>query len=339
MYGPLFEITPELLRLITEATELKSWIGRSVLDVTWLPVLQREIANRLVHSSTAIEGNPLTLPEVDAITRGEEIQTQIKVRQEVLNYLAALKWIWKRKIHTPVKESHLLLIHRLITHKTIPKDQAGFYKNKDNRIINHKGITIYRPPPYQESPGLTRELLTWINSPKVKELHPIIVSGIAHHRLVSIHPFMDGNGRISRALAIWLLYVRGFDTHHLCALDEFYEENRQKYYQKIQQARELDDNLTFWLEFVAKGVVETLNKTKNRILSLQVDKKGIKMILTKRQEDFLRFLANQGRVKSPDFEKAFKISRVRVNQIIHPLIKAGLVIREGQTRATTYCLA
>lgn len=104
-----------------------------------------------------------------------------------------------------------------------------------------------------------------------------------------IPPFADGNGRISRAIAIWLFYSRGFDTYHLYALDEYFEQDRQQYYLKIQQARDLDDDLSYWLD-------------------------------------------------SPEIEKAFSISRARVNQIIKPLIDAGLVIREGQTRATTYRL-
>lgn len=89
---------------------------------------------------------------------------------------------------------------------------------------------------------------------------------------------------------------------------------------------------------MADGVVETLQHTKDRIHSLQVRAKGSRIVLTKRQEDVLRFLRDKGRQKSSDMEKAFKISRARVGQLMQPLVKARLVIREGQTRATTYRL-
>lgn len=167
----------------------------------------------------------------------------------------------------------------------------------------------------------------------------LIVSGIAHHRLVSIHPFADGNGRIARVLGVWLLYARGFDTRHLFALDEFYEADCPRYYDKIKQARDLDGDLSFWLEYAAEGVVETLKKTRDRIVSLQVTEKAPRMRLTRRQEDILRFLRDKGKAKAPDIEAAFGFSRARVGQIIKPLVDAGLVIREGQTRATTYRLA
>jgi len=338
MYKPRFDITPELLRLVTEATELRAWINSAVVDVSWLPILQQETVARLAHSSTAIEGNPLTLPEVEALARGEEISAKPKDRQEILNALAAMKWVWGRKEGAPVKESDLLRLHQILTRKVLPDDQSGHYKTRQNRVINHRGITVYTPPPPDKAQGLTLELLKWLNSRESKVLHPIIAGAIAHHRLVSIHPFSDGNGRISRALAVWLSYSMGFDTHHLFALDEFFEQGRQRYYQKIQQARDLDDDLSYWLEYVAEGVVETLNRVKERILGLRISLKAPHMVLTKRQEDILRFLRDRGRVKSPDIEKALSLTRARVGQIIKPLVDAGLVVREGQTRATTYRL-
>lgn len=338
MYKPLFNISPTLLRLATQATEIRVWINSAVVDVAWLPILQREIAARLAHSSTAIEGNPLTLREVEALARGEEIGAKAKDKQEILNALAAMHWIWGRKTGAPVKESDLLHLHRILTRKILADDQSGHYKTRPNRIVDHRGLTVYTPPPPDKANPLTLELLEWINSKESETQHPIITGAIAHHRLVSIHPFADGNGRISRALALWLFYSRGFDTHHLFALDEFFEQDRQRYYNKIQQARDLDDDLSYWLEYVAEGVVETLNKVKERILGLCISVQAPRMVLTKRQEDILRFLRDRGRVKSPDIEIAFSLTRARVGQIIKPLVDAGLIIREGQTRATTYRL-
>src|SRR3990170_3958157 len=90
MYKPRFDISQELLRLVTLATEIRVWINSAVGDVSWLPILQRETAARLAHSSTAIEGNPLTLAEVVAIARGEEIGAKTTDKQEILNALAPI---------------------------------------------------------------------------------------------------------------------------------------------------------------------------------------------------------------------------------------------------------
>ena len=336
MYKPIFHITPALLKHISRSSELKSWIGTTLVDVTWLPRLQIEITARLTHSSTAIEGNPLTLEEVEALSRGEEIGTNEKSKKEVLNYLKALRWIWKQSNRKAFNEVGLLKLHKLITMELVKN--PGQYKDKQNRVIDHKGHTVYVPPSAEKSPQLTKELIQWLNSKESQELHPIITCAIAHHRLVSIHPFTDGNGRIARAVGIWILYVRGFDTHHLFSLDDYFEKDRQKYYQKLQQVRDLDDDLTYWLEYVAEGVSETLLRTKERIHSLKTDSAQSKILLTKRQEDVLRFLRDKGRVRTAEIEHAFKITRSRLNQILKPLVEAGLVIREGQTRATSYKL-
>lgn len=336
MFKPVFRITPLLLKFISLSSELRSWISGTLVDVPWFAKLQRETAARLAHSSTAIEGNPLTLPEVEALARGEEVLAWEQSKREVLNYLSAIHWIWKRRKNIPFREKDLLYLHWLITQKLT--QEAGRFKTKQNRIVDSRGVTVYTPPSPIRVPELTQGLLKWLNSTESKDLHPIISSAIAHHRLVSIHPFSDGNGRVARALGVWVLFVRQFDTEHLFSLDEYFEKDRQKYYQKIQQARDLDDDLTYWLEYVAKGVAETLQRTKERIESLRVSARS-KIVLTRRQEDLLRFLRDKGRVRTSDIESAFKLTRARINQILKPLVDNGIVQREGKTRATSYRLS
>jgi Fic family protein len=125
----------------------------------------------------------------------------------------------------------------------------------------------------------------------------------------------------------------------LFALDEYFEQDRQLYYDKIQQARDLDDDLSYWLEYIAQGIVVALERTQKRILSLRIRAKFPRIVLTKRQEDVLRFLRDKGRAKTPDIQNAFKLTRSRINQILKPLLEAGLVKRQGQTRSTSYGLA
>jgi Fic family protein len=337
--SPRLTITPHLLASLTSATELRAWITQAVVDVSWLPALQSETAARLAHSSTAIEGNPLTLSQVEAIARGEDVGAAEKAQQEVRNHLSATRWIWARKHIGTISEKELLQLHRLLTQKTLPSGQVGRYKTRANRVIDAKGHTVHTPPPPEHARTQTRQMLSWIDSKESHALHPVLVGAIAHHWLVTLHPFADGNGRLARALEAWLFFSRGFDTHHLFALDEYFEQDRKTYYDKIQQARELDGDLTYWLEYVAHGVVETLRRTQERIRSLQVKTKAPRIVLTRRQEEVLKLLRDQGRLRSPDLERAFKLTRARVNQILRPLVESGLVMKEGQTRATAYRLA
>ncbi|MBF0492964.1 MAG: Fic family protein [Deltaproteobacteria bacterium] len=339
MYSPHFDLSSRLLNFITQATELKTLINQSLIKVPWLPQLQNETTIKLAHFSTAIEGNLLTLPEVQSLSQGEEIFAEKKSKQEVLNYLSALRWIWTQKSNALIQETTLLKLHKIIAQSLLKPEQCGKYKTVQNRVVNSRGQTIYTPPAPQETQALVTQFLSWLNSKAAYELHPILSSAIAHHHLVSIHPFSDGNGRISRALGIWVLYTRGFDTHHLLALDEYFEADRARYYNKIQQARDMDNDLSYWIEYVAEGVVQTLKATQHRIVSLQVSAKDHTITLNKKQEDLLRFIRDKGKVRSPEIERAFAISRSRISQILQPLIAQDLVIREGFTRATFYRLA
>lgn len=337
MYAPRFAISARLLGQLTRVTELRAWIASSVVDVAWLPALQRDTAARLAHSSTAIEGNPLGLPDAQALSRGEAPGSPSAAQREVTNHLAATRWVWSRKPGAAIGERDLLKLHALLTSGVLPPSECGRYKRKANRVVDHRGRTVYTPPGPEQAGPLTRDLLRWIET--TEDLHPAVVAAVAHHRLVSVHPFSDGNGRAARALAVWLLHARGFDTEHVFALDEFFEADRRRYYDTLQQARDLDDDLTLWLEYAAEGLEQTLLSTRARIESLKVTAAAPRLRLTKRQEDLLRLLRDKGRAKSPDFEKALGLTRARLAQIMKPLLKAGLVVREGRTRATSYRLA
>jgi Fic family protein len=248
-YEPKFRITAETLRLVAEATELRAWIAAAIIDVPWLPSLQRDTTARLAHSSTSIEGNPLTLPEVEALARGETVGGERKATLEVLNALVAMRWMWKQP-KNKFQEKDLLHVHRSLMNGLLPEKSVGAYKSVPNRVVDHRGNPIYIPPRPGDVPRLTRELLDWLNSTRGRRLHAVITAAIAHHRLVSIHPMSDGNGRLARALGVWVLYSRGFDTNHLFALDDYFSGDRPLYYLKIQQARDLDDDLTDWRDFV-----------------------------------------------------------------------------------------
>src|SRR5258706_226579 len=316
------------------------WIQQSIVDVAWVPLLQRDTANRLSHSSTSIEGNPLSLPLVEAIARGEEVGASAKAFREIENYLAALQKIWSGPARGPIREQDLLWIHARLMKGLLPAEKCGHYKTIDNKVVDAKGRPVYIPPSHERAGPLTRDLLAWLNAPvtRVQLNDPVLISAIAHHRLVSIHPFSDGNGRMSRLLACWVLYRGGYDTHHLFAVDEYYESDRQTYYDKLQQARELDDDLSDWLEYVAEGLVTTLRKTKSRIESLDVQHASARLRLTAKQEELLRILRGKAWVTAAELSKALAISRERMSELLRPLIAANIVLREGYTRATTYRL-
>ena len=97
------------------------------------------------------------------------------------------------------------------------------------------------------------DLLEWWNK-EAPKISPVLSSAIVHHQFETIHPFADGNGRTGRMLSLWELYRRGFDNHHIFSIDEFYWEDRPRYYAALEKVRQEEGELTSWLEYSAEGL-------------------------------------------------------------------------------------
>jgi Fic family protein len=273
---------------------------------------------------------------VKALAAGTDLSVEDRAKKEVLNYFAALRWIW-RSSPKALHEADLLKLHRFLTQDVLPANEVGAYKTMANAVFS-RGKVIYEPPPPGLCPELTRDLLNWLNSSDSLKEHPVISAAIAHHRFVSIHPFMDGNGRAARALESWILFRREFDTHHIFALDEFFDHDRDRYYREIQTARDRGNDLTGWLEYVSEGVIVTLQKTQQRIQALRAKGPDARITLNATQERLIQMLASSPQMKGSDLARTLRISRGQLSKIMKSLLHTGLVIKEGSTKAALYRL-
>jgi Fic family protein len=180
------------------------------------------------------------------------------------------------------------------------------------------------------------ELLEWWNTDS-KRLSPVLSSVVVHYRFEAIHPFADGNGRAGRALALWELYRRGFDMHHVFAVDEFYWEDRPRYYAALDQVRHIGEDLTNWLEYCAAGLQSTLERAWLRIQAIQGDR-AQKLVLRLKQEKLLHLLRDQGSMPPAEIWKALGVSRQGAMDLLNPLLAAGLVEKTGGKKTGRYVL-
>jgi len=331
-YQPQFAITPSLLARVERIAAWRERIQSATLDVTWIPALQKDSRARNAHSSTAIEGNPLTLEQVRAVEQGGEMPAvDNRARREVLNYCAGLRYIEKHATKKAVRHEDIFELHRIVAAKVMDQGEAGQYRKIRVRV------GTYMPPAPEEVSGLMFELLDWWNKESAA-LSPVLSSSIIHYRFEAMHPFADGNGRTGRALSLWELYRRGFDTHHIFSVDEFYWEDRPRYYAALQEVRRQGDDLTLWLEYLAEGLEATLNRVWNRIQRFYVQSAGRKLTLRPRQEQLLQLLGDRGSLTPREIWAALNISKQGAMDLIHPLVEAGLVIREGTRKTGRYRL-
>ena len=331
-YQPQFSVTPHLIKIIEEISALREQITTATIQVPWLPALQKDAWVRNTHSSTAIEGNPLSLEEVKLLAEAKELPLATKrSRQEILNYFAGLRFIEKSLHKKTITKEDLLHLHAVMAKGVMDQGTHGLYRTLQVRVGN------YFPPPPETVPTLMVEFLDWWNKESAR-WSPVISSAILHYRFEEIHPFADGNGRVGRALALWDLYRRGFDTHHIFSVDEVYWENRPRYYQALQLIQHSQGELSSWLEFVAEAIHLTLERVWLRVKTYSEKNLEQKVMLTPKQERLLYLLRERGAMAPREIWQTLKLSKQGALNLINPLVKAGLVVREGTRKSGKYRL-
>jgi len=332
-YEPQFTISPALLARAEQIAASRERILLATVQVPWVPALQKDTRTRNTHSSTAIEGNPLTLEQVRAVEEGREIPAaSARAKREVTNYFAGLRFIERNAAKQAIDHEDILNLHRILAGEVMDQGTAGRYRTIAVRVGG------YLPPPPEDVSGLMFELLAWWNTESPK-LSPILSSAILHYRSEAIHPFADGNGRCGRALALWELYRRGFDTHHIFSVDEFYWQDRPRYYRELDAVRQQGEDLTGWLEYAAEGLAATLEQVWTRVQGFSARSSERKLVLRPRQEQVLGMLRDNNAMSPSEIWNALGVSKQGALDLLRPLMAAGLVKRVGARKTGRYILA
>ena len=331
-YTPVYTITPLLLSSVEKIAALRERILAAAVQVPWIPALQKDSRIRNAHSSTAIEGNPLTLEQVRAIEEGREVPaTAHRARREVANYFAGLRSVEKNAQLRVITHAHVLKLHRILAAEVMDQGKAGEY-----RTIRVKVADYIAPVPERVRPMMS-DLLGWWNKDAPK-ISPVLSSAIVHYQFERIHPFADGNGRAGRMLSLWELYRRGFDNHHIFSIDEFYWEDRPRYYAALENVQKEEGDVTSWLEYSAEGLRVSLERVWTRIQKLTARSGKAKLVLRPKQEQLLHLLRERQAMTPREIWDAIGISKQGALDLLRPLIKAGLVRRLGTKKTGRYVL-
>lgn len=331
-YQPQFTISTELLSTVEEITRLRERIQGATIQVAWIPALQKDARIRNAHSSTAIEGNPLTLEQVRAVEHDPELATTpVHARREVLNYFAALRYIENNAAIQALAHDDILRLHAIMAGQVMDQGVAGAYRDIRVRVGPHV------PPPPEQVSGLMTEWLDWWNQ-EAPKLSPVLSSAILHYRFEDIHPFADGNGRTGRAVALWELYRRGFDSHHIFSVDEYYWEDRPRYYAALQEVRTQGQDLSRWLEYCAAGLRHTLERVWRRVQQFSVHFGKSQLVLRPKQEQLLALLRDAGGLAPREIRDRLEVSKQGAMDLLNPLLAAGVVKRMGTLKTGRYVL-
>lgn len=375
MFSPIFTINNQILKNIAGIEAARAIIDEAPLIPAYEKQFKQDAVIRTVHYGTRIEGNDLTFQEVARIVEGQKITAADRDIQEVINYrnvVAYLEELWalydanmplpeektlplsEDKIKRPFFYSEAIVkrIHELTVTKIIPETDYGKYRHQQVVLKNTRtGEIAHRPPPAIEVPYLIADFIDWLNSPESREIHSAIRAAITQYVLVAIHPFIEGNGRVSRAFAMLPVYVEGYDIRRLFSLEEHFDRNAESYYNHLQETHQLSSDifkrdLTNWIEYYTQALDIEFTRVKEKVQSLSRDLKlkqklgGKQVHLSERQIKLVEYMQQFGGLRMPDAKQLLPmVSDDTIWRDLIKLVESGAIEKRGSTKGAFYCLA
>jgi len=341
------QITPEILALVAEIDEFKgTWRALGTLAPDRLSALRRIATIESIGSSTRIEGSKLSDREVERLLTNLEIKSfATRDEQEVAGYAEAMELVFRSWEDITITENHLKQLHRdLLVHSEKDERHRGSYKTGPNNVVafdeNGKqiGIVFETATPF-DTPRLMTELVTWAaEATDEKRLHPLLVIAIFTVVFLAIHPFQDGNGRLSRILTTLMLLRAGYIHVPYSSLESVIEQSKEGYYLALRQTqgtiRTDHPNWEPWLLFFLRA----LQQQKQR-LAKKIERE--KMVVSNLPEHSVRILDHareHGRVSIGEMVRLTGVSRNTFKEHFRQLVEKGYLSKQGGGRSTWYVL-
>ena len=338
-------ITPEFLNTIAAIDEFKgAWQALGNLAPERLSRLQYVATIESIGSSTRIEGSRLTDRDVEHLLGKIRISSfATRDEQEVAGYAEVMELVFASWADMPLTEGTIRQLHReLLRHSTKDNWHRGAYKTASNSVAafdadgRQIGIVFETAEPF-ETPRLMGELIGWANQEfAAGRLHPLLVIGIFVVVFLEIHPFQDGNGRLSRVLTTLLLLQHGYAFVPYCSLESVVERHKQGYYLALRQAQstirsdhpDWQSWLSFFLEAVHTQVTRLQAKAeREHLLASSISPLGQQIV------DHIHEL---GQASVAELVKVTGANRNTVKLQLGKLVEARHIARYGAGRGTRY---
>lgn len=351
MFVPKFTISQDILKNIGVIEACKEVITTAPLIPAWEKEFQSQAAARTIHYGTHLEGNDLSFSQAKKVIEGEEITARPRDVWEVINYRNVLDFIEslgreKSQLKNFIYTQELLKkIHKLTVAKILIKEDCGCFRTK--KVVIKDSNTekvVFSPVQPLEVPYQLEDFLSWLNSPAGRQIHPVLRAGISHFELARIHPFLDGNGRVARALAILILFIEGYDIKRFFSLEEHFDKDALSYYQALGSVAFNNNDLTVWLEYFIRVLAIELAAIKDKVKRLSFDiqlkdKLGRQIALSERQIKLVEYLKINERILMKDAKHVLtNISEDTILRDLKDLIKKGIVKKAGKTKSSSYLL-
>ncbi len=340
----LANISKEIWAKIAKIDELKGrWISGAQLSPQALGRLKKSVLITSTGASTRIEGARLSDEDVERLMRGMKMQKFTnRDKQEVKGYYELLNNIFNSWRTLRFSENSIKHFHQeLLKYAEKDKRHRGEYKKQENTvaILDNGGKVkqiIFEPTPAYLTPKAMQELVEWTkHNLQSKEYHPLLIVGSFLVGFLKIHPFQDGNGRLSRILTNLLLLQAGYLFMPYVSHEKTIEDNKSDYYVALRRSQKTfgtsKDNIIYWLDFFFDIL---LNQSKMAVELLS--KENIDKLLSVKQLAVWQYLEKSEESSPAEISKGAKVARPTVNQALDVLLRLKKIERIGLGRSTRY---
>jgi Fic family protein len=319
-------------------------------DANWTAIERKEGQNlkelksiatvRSVGASNRIEGNRMSDEEVDVLLQEIDITKLIdRDSQEVVGYFEVLDLISKTYEHIDVTENHIKSLHNsLMKYSTKDHWHKGNYKMHSNAVEasfpdGKRQIIFQTTEAGFATEDAIRQLLNWYNSEK--EVHTLIKIASFVYDFLSVHPFQDGNGRLSRLIPTLLLLKNGYKWIQYVSFEHEIENRKNEYYQVLRscQAQRPKEDVTDWTIFF----LNCLSNIQSQLLN-KLQKSGLETQLSHKEKSIYTIIQNRPNIQSGEIAQKLAIPAPTVKRILSELLKKGLIEKQGNGRNVSYTI-
>ena len=356
MFRPKFQYTNDM---VNDLMKIERY--RSSLEYLYLPTRARQELNynakmKKTHFSTSIEGNVLSYEQVERVITEKNKETKINAERELLNYWDALSYLeTEQKKQIEISVDFIKRLHGEITKKAGKPKKSNFREEMPPGVLfavydNNTKMPEYIPPEWSDIEELMQDLLEWYK--EESELPLPVKVAIFHYQFVTIHPFIDGNGRTARALATYILMQNDYDFKACNSMEEYYATDLDGYYNNLQQGlpplyyegRNDPPHLEIWIEFFVHIMALNAEKIFELAVEATPKDKGNALIasLNNRDKKMLRYvLENQIElIKTKDLADVFMVTPRAITKWCKEWCERGLLIPNlKNVRVTSYSLS
>ena len=336
-----------LVKLVAEIDEFKGrWEALKTLAPERLNKLRKVATIESIGSSTRIEGAKLTDAQVATLLLGLKTKSfQSRDEQEVAGYAEAMDLVFQAWEDMPITENHIRQLHQtLLRHSTKDERHRGDYKTLDNHVVafgpdgEELGVVFATTSPF-DTPREMEELVGWVQKAVREEaFHPLLIVAIFIVKFLAIHPFQDGNGRLSRVLTTLMLLRAGYAYVPYASLESVVEENKGQYYNALRRTQKSLDETPDWEPWV--GFFLRALKKQKTILEERVEDEKVAQVATEElhplSEEILGLFDTQKRLTVSEIADLTNANRNTIKVRLRELNKSGRVQLIGKGRGAYY---